>query len=176
MPATRSSKDGAMTPAAEAVRVPARLAPPGPPQAKQLRPLHAQPSLGQTCHRQKSCVYARTVTLVVSDSAPLWTVARQASLSGRGVLQARILERIGQCWLPHPSRALYVLLPELPLPPSQSLVLPEPLGPQQPHTSTPGPHWGRPKSSRAASGANPSGRSTCRGGNKTTIETQGQCG
>jgi len=42
-------------------------------------------------------------------------------------------------------------------------------------TSTPGSHWGRPKSSRAASGANPSGRPTCRGGNKTIIETQGQC-
>jgi len=40
-------------------------------------------------------------------------------------------------------------------------------------TSIPG---GKPKSSRAASGANPSGRPTGRGGNKTTIETQGQCG
>ena len=33
-----------------------------------------------------------------------------------GVLQARILERIGQYWLPYPSRALYFLLPELPTP------------------------------------------------------------
>ena len=31
--------------------------------------------------------------------------------SVRGVLQARILEHIGQCWLPYPSRALYFLLP-----------------------------------------------------------------
>ena len=31
--------------------------------------------------------------------------------SVRGVLQARILERIGQHWLPYPSRALYFLLP-----------------------------------------------------------------
>ena len=30
---------------------------------------------------------------------------------GRGVLQARILEHIGQYWLPYPSRALYFLLP-----------------------------------------------------------------
>ena len=30
---------------------------------------------------------------------------------GEGVLQARILERIGQYWLPYPSRALYFLLP-----------------------------------------------------------------
>ena len=42
--------------------------------------------------------------------AALETVACQASLSGRGVLQARILERIGQYWLPYPSRALYFLL------------------------------------------------------------------
>ena len=44
------------------------------------------------------------------------------------------------------------------------------------NTSTPGPHWGKPKSSKAASGAIPNGQSTCRGGNKTTAETQGQCG
>ena len=31
--------------------------------------------------------------------------------SVRGVLQARILEHIGQYWLPYPSRALYFLLP-----------------------------------------------------------------
>ena len=40
-------------------------------------------------------------------------------------------------------------------------------------SSTPGPHRGKPKSSRAASGANPSARPTCRSGTKTTIETQG---
>ena len=33
-----------------------------------------------------------------------------------GILQARTLERIGQCWLPHPSRALYFLPPYLPTP------------------------------------------------------------
>ena len=38
------------------------------------------------------------------------------------------------------------------------------------------PSHGKPKSSRAASGASPSGWPTCRGRNKTTIETQGQCG
>ena len=43
--------------------------------------------------------------------ATLWTVACQGSLSGRGVLQARILERIGQYWVSYPSRALYFLLP-----------------------------------------------------------------
>ena len=61
MPATRGSKkdsDRAITPAVEAVHVPAHLVPPGSPQAKQLRHLHAQLSLGQSCHRQKnkSCI------------------------------------------------------------------------------------------------------------------------
>jgi len=39
------------------------------------------------------------------------TAACQASLSGRGVLQTRILECIGQYWLTYPPRALYLLLP-----------------------------------------------------------------
>ena len=46
-------------------------------------------------------------------------------------------------------------------------------------TAAPPPHLaltgGKPKSSRAASGANPSIQPIPRGGNKTTIETQGQC-
>ena len=45
--------------------------------------------------------------------------------------------------------------------------------------AAPPPHLasqGKPKPSRAASGANPSGRPTCRGGNTMTIETQRQCG
>ena len=56
-PATKGSKkdyDRAITLAAEAVHVPAHLAPPGSLQAKQLRHLHAQLSLGQSCHRQKN--------------------------------------------------------------------------------------------------------------------------
>ena len=67
-PATRGSKkdsDRAMTPVAEAVRVPAHLVPPGSLQAKQLCHLHTQPSLRQSCHRgkkkKKSCVYVHRV-------------------------------------------------------------------------------------------------------------------
>ena len=62
--------DWAITPAVEAVRVPAHLVPPGSPQAKQLCHLHVQPSLGQSCHRgkkKKSCIYAHRVALVMSD-------------------------------------------------------------------------------------------------------------
>ena len=55
-PAIRGLKkdsDRAITPVVEAVRVPAHLTRPESPQAKQLRHLHAQFSLGQSCHRQK---------------------------------------------------------------------------------------------------------------------------
>ena len=53
----------------EVVCVPAHLALPWSPQAKQLCHLHAQPSLGQNCDRQKTpCIYECRVTLVVSNS------------------------------------------------------------------------------------------------------------
>ena len=65
----KKDSDRAITPRAEAVHVPAHLVPPGSPHLKQLHQLHTQPSLGQSCHRQKkSCIYARRVALVVSDS------------------------------------------------------------------------------------------------------------
>ena len=72
-PATRGSKkdsDRAITPAMEAVCVPAHLALPASPQAKQLYHLHNQLSLGQSCHRggKKACVYAHRVDSVLSDS------------------------------------------------------------------------------------------------------------
>ena len=44
----------AITPAAEAVHVPANLVLPGSLQAKQLHYLHTHLSLGQSCHRQKN--------------------------------------------------------------------------------------------------------------------------
>ena len=93
---------------AEAVCVPAHLALPGSLQAKQLHHLHAQLSLGQSCHRQKnkslvfmsagllqSCL---TLCDPVDCGLPGFSVRE-------GVLQARILERIGQYWLPYPSVA-----------------------------------------------------------------------
>ena len=71
-PATRDlikDSDRAITPVAEAVHVPAHLALPRSPQAKQLRHPHTQLSLGQSCHRQKmSCIYVCRVALVVSNS------------------------------------------------------------------------------------------------------------
>ena len=49
----KKDSDRAVTPAAEAVPVSAHLVPSGSLQAKQLHHLHAQLSLGQSCHRQK---------------------------------------------------------------------------------------------------------------------------
>ena len=84
-PATKGLKkdsDRALTPAVEAVCVPEHLALPGSLQAKQLCHLHAQFSLGWSCHRQKSCVYAHRVASVMSSF--LWScrLACQSSLSG----------------------------------------------------------------------------------------------
>ena len=116
LPATRGSKkdsDRAITPAEEAVHVPAPLVPPGSPQARQLCYLHAQLSLGQSSTGKKmSWAYAHRITLVEPDSlrpCGLWPA--NLLCQGGGVLQARILEHIGQYWLPYPSRALYFLLP-----------------------------------------------------------------
>ena len=66
MPATRGSKkdsDRAITFVEEVVGVPAHLVPPGSLQAKELHHLHAQLSLGQSCHRQKSLASMRAKLL-----------------------------------------------------------------------------------------------------------------
>ena len=78
-----------------------------------------------------------------------------------GSLWARILEHIGQYWLPYPSRALYFLLPWLPTPLS-TWCCKNTCDPNSCTISTPGPHRGKPKFSRAASGANPRGWPTCK--------------
>ena len=97
----------------EAVPAPAHLALPGSLKAKQVCHLYAQLSLGQSCHRQKKVLHLCTQGHCgrVRRLATLQTVACQASQSGRWALQARILEPIGQYWLPYPSGALYFLLP-----------------------------------------------------------------
>ena len=140
----------------EAVHVPSHWVLPGSPQAKQLHHLHTQLSLGQSCHRPKSLTSIPTGSL---QSCPTLCDRLDCGLTGfsvRRVLQARILESIGQYWLPYPSRALYFLL--LWLPTSLSTwCFQNPCDPSSCTISTPGPHRGKPKSSRAASGANPSG-------------------
>ena len=51
--AQKKDSDRAITPVAQAVHVPAHLAPPESPLPKQVLHLHAQHLLGQSCHRQK---------------------------------------------------------------------------------------------------------------------------
>ena len=160
----------------EAVCVPAHLAPPGSLQAKQLRHLHIQLSLGQSCHRQKkSCFYARRVASVMFSSLRLCRLQ-----------PARLLCQ-GGCSPGKNPGAYWPILVAIPF---QSTIFPaslaanslstrccqNPRDPSSCTTSAPGPHRGRPKSSRAASGANPSEQPISRGGNKTTVEIQGQCG
>ena len=97
--AKKKDSERAITPAVEAGRVPAHLAPPGSPWPKQLCHLHAQLSLGQSCHRQKmSCVYASMCTKSLW-SCPTLYYPVDCGLPGFSVReevpQARILERVG---------------------------------------------------------------------------------
>ena len=72
-----------ITPAVEAVGVPDHVAPPGSPQAKQLQPLHTQPSVGQSRHRQEVLhLRAQDHFGCVQLIATIWTMACWASLSG----------------------------------------------------------------------------------------------
>jgi len=127
-PAARSWKkdsDRAITPAGEAVHVPAHVVLPGPLQAKQLHYLHVQIPLGQSCHRQKmSFTYVHRVASVVSDS-----------LQPCGLWPARLLCQGGGF-----SRQEYSSIPflstfpsALAANPAKYLVLPEPLWLKQLH-------------------------------------------
>ena len=148
--------DRAITPVVEAVHVPAHLAPPGSLQSKQLHHLHTQPSLGQRCHRQKkSCIYACSVSSVMSNSlrpCDLWPV--------RLLCQGGFFR---QYWSVLANTGFLTLIEDyISYCPSQNTPLStwcfqNPCDPSICTSSTPGPHQGRPKSFRAASGANPSG-------------------
>ena len=143
--------------------------------AKNLYHLHSQTSLGQSCHSGKNFFSPMHVGSL--KSCPTLCNPVNSGLPGfsvRRVLQARILECTGQNWLPYHSRTLYFLLPS-PQAPLSTWCCQNPCNPISCTTSTRGPHGGSPKCSRAASGANPNGWPTCRGRNKTTIETQGHC-
>ena len=100
----KKDSDRAITPAAEVVCVPAQLAPPGSPQAKQLHHLHAQLSLGAEVPQAK-----KQKSLVFMCARLLWSCPTHCDPVDRdlpcfsvreGVLQARILERIGQYRFP----------------------------------------------------------------------------
>ena len=141
----------------EAVRVPAHLAPPVSPQAKQLYHLHSQPSLGQSCHRQKSlpsmCTgslrQCLTLCFPVDCGLPVfsireWGFSRQEYWS--------ILANTGF----HILLEVYIsCCPSHQLP--EYLVLPEPLQPKNLNHFHTWPSQEQTKFSREASGTNPSG-------------------
>ena len=158
LPATRGSKkdsDGAITPAMEAAYVPPHFVLPGSLQAKKLQPLHAQLSLGQSCHRRKrnSCVYThRSLRSCPTRSNPV--DCGLLGFSVRGVLQARILGRTGQYWLPYPSRTLLFSAAVAANTP-EYLVWPEPLQPKQLHHLHTWPSQGQTQALQGSLRSNP---------------------
>ena len=110
----------------EAVPVLAHLAPSGSPKAKQLHHLHAQLSLGHSCHRQKSLASVRTgsLWLCLTLCDPVDCGLPDFSVK-EGGLQPRILVAI-PFWSTIFPAALASNSPE-------DLELPEPLQPKQLH-------------------------------------------
>ena len=124
-PATRSWKKAsvrALTPAMEEYVSLHTSRRQGPRKPSSCTTFTLNPRWGRAATGEKrSCVYEHRVASVVSDSTRpcrLWpvsvslqTVSLQTVSLSEGTLQARMLERIGQYWLPYLSRALYSLLP-----------------------------------------------------------------
>ena len=135
------------------------------PRAKQLSHLHAQPLLGQSCHRQKKNL---------------------ASIHAGSLRSCPTLCNPVVCSLPAFSGACRPTLVAIPY---WSAILPAALAanPRVPgaartpaaQAAAPPPHLALTGTSPSPPGQlqdDPSGRPTCRGGNKTTNETRGQCG
>ena len=149
MPATRGLKkdsDRAVTPVVEAVRVPTLLAPPGSPASQAAAPPSCPTLTGAELPQAMkglASMYAGSLQpCPVLRPCRLWPA--RLLCSGKGVLQARMLEHTGLHWLPCPSRPLYFLLPCPPTPLS-TWCCQNPCDP----AATPPPHL-------ALTGANPS--------------------
>ena len=159
MPATRGSKkdsDRAITSAAEAVHVPAHLVLPGSLQAKQLCHLHAQLLLGQSCHKQKKEILASMCTGSLWSCLTLQPCRRWPA---RLLCQGEGFSR-QEYWSLLANTGCHTLL-EHSISCCSSRQIPwccqNPCDPSSCTASTPGPHKRKLRSSRAASGANPSG-------------------
>ena len=128
----------------EAVHVPAHLAPPGCPQFKQLRHLHAQPSLGQGCHSTTSLVSMPPGLL---QSCPTLCDPVDCGLPGFSVREGGSPGNNTRVYWPVlvaiPSRALYFLLPQLPAP-LRTWCCRNPCDPSSCMTSSPGPQGANP--------------------------------
>ena len=123
--------DTSITPVAEAAHVSAHLVSPESPQPKQLCHLHTQHSLGQSCHRQIKNLASMHVEFLWSCPTLCDPVDCGLPDFCQGVLQARLLECIGQFWLTYHSRALYPAALAANTP--EYLVLPESLQAKQLH-------------------------------------------
>ena len=144
-----------MLPAALAANSLESLVLPESPRHKQVHSLHTWPSLGQSGHRQKSLVFimhARSLR-----SCPTLSIPVDCGLPGfRGGFSRQ------EYWSALANTGFHTLLEHYIscYSSSQPAEYLNPCDPSSRTTSTPGPPRGRPKPSRAASGANPSGRPT----------------
>ena len=123
--------------------------------------------------KKKCCIYERRVASVVSNS--LWPCKLcPARLLYRGSSRQGywgILANTG-CHTPLETIFPAALTANSP----EYLVLPEPLRPKQLHLLHTWPAQGQTQVLQGSLRSKPSGRPTCRGIKKTTIETQGQRG
>ena len=122
---------------------PAHRALPGPPRPAAVP--HSRLSHGARAAAGRGpCLSVRRAASGKSSSVRPRRLCGPPGFSVReGGLQASILERIDQSWLPSPSRTLYFLLPKPPTPLSMWCCL-SPRNPSSGPTSTPGPHRGKP--------------------------------
>ena len=164
---------------AEAVCVLAHLALPESPQVKQLCHLYAQLSLGQSCHRQKkslASIHAGSLWLCPTLCDPVDCGLPGFSVRD-GVLQARIPERIGHTGC-HTLLEHYISYCPSQNTPRSTWCCQNPCDSSICTSSTPGPHPS-PRETQVLQDSlrsKPQWMTPCRGGNKTIIETQGQCG
>ena len=96
---SEKDSDRAVTPAVEAVCVPAHGAT-RVPTSQAAAPPSRSTLTGQSCHRQKSCLCAQGHFGCVRLCDPVDCGLPGFSVRD-GVLQARLLECIGQYWLPY---------------------------------------------------------------------------
>ena len=132
VPPSCSTLTGAELSQAKEVCVPVHLAPPGSPQSKQLCHLHAQLSLGQSCHRQKIFACTRAGSL---RSCPTLCDPVDCGLSGFSVRRGSPGKNTEAYWpiLVAISFSSTIFPAALAANTPEYLVLSEPLRPKQLH-------------------------------------------
>ena len=174
--ARKKDFDRAITPAAEAVRVPEHFAPPGFLQAEQLHRLHAQLSLGQSCHRQKK---KKKILGLCAQGRFSPTLCNPVDWPARLLCQGRGCSR-QEYWSVLVNTGRHTLLEHCIswCPSRQPPWVPRGVRTPATQAAAPPPHLASQGQTQALQGSlrsKPQWTTTCRGGNKTTAETQGQC-